>query len=139
MTAKAPPAADIADLITVMKELQAICALDKGKLVGAEATQWARDALNIADVKAQVKTATGLDIEVLTPDQEGSYGYVASTRNAPERLSLDPGSNSFQIGWWPKGATAAKHYTEATATDTYAEGLADRGARLRPPEPYWVL
>jgi hypothetical protein len=144
MTAKALPAADIADLITVMKELQAICALDKGKLVGAEATQWARDTLNIADVKAQVKTATGLDIEVLTPEQEGAYGYVAGTRNAPERLSLDPGSNSFQIGWWPKGATAArtvsvplgyvrgaaKHYPEATATDTYAVAKGKHAAEL---------
>jgi hypothetical protein len=47
-------------------------------------------------------------IEVLTPDQEGVYGYVAGTRNTPEKFSLDPGSNSFQIGWWPKGATAAR-------------------------------
>jgi len=144
MTAKALAAADIADLITVMKELQAICAVDKGTLVGAEATQWARDALNIADVKAQVKTATGLDIDVLTPDQEGAYGYVAGTRNAPERLSLDPGSNSFQIGWWPKGATAArtvsvplgyvrgaaKHYPEATALDTYEVARAKHAAEL---------
>ena len=91
-----------------------------------------------------MKTATGLDIDVLTPDQEGAYGYVAGTRNAPERLSLDPGSNSFQIGWWPKGATAArtvsvplgyvrgaaKHYPEATAPDTYEVARAKHAAEL---------
>ena len=131
MTAKALPASDIADLITVMKELQAICALDKGKLVGAEATQWARDALNIADVKAQVKTATGLDIDVLTPDQEGAYGYVAGTRNAPERLSLDPGSNSFQIGWWPKGATAARTVSVPLGYVRGAAKYLPRGQRHR--------
>jgi hypothetical protein len=101
-------------------------------LVGTEATQWARDATNMAEVKAMVKAGTTLDIEVLTPDQEGVYGYAAGTRNAPDKLSLDPGSNSFQIGWWDRtvGAPrtvsvpfgyvrgAAKHYPDAT-TDTY--------------------
>ncbi|HEY0708290.1 MAG TPA: hypothetical protein VGG33_15905, partial [Polyangia bacterium] len=90
MTKKPLPAADIANLIAVMKEFQEICTLDKGKLVGTEATQWARDATNMADVKAMVKAGTTLDIEVLTPDQEGIYGYAAGTRNAPDKLSLDP-------------------------------------------------
>jgi hypothetical protein len=49
-----------------------------------------------------------VDFEVLTPEWEGHFGYVAATRNAPGRFSLDPGSNSFQIAWWPKGAKVAR-------------------------------
>lgn len=144
MTAKPLAASDVTNLIAVMKEFQQICTLDGGTMAGAEATQWARDATNIADVKAMVKTATTLDIEVLTPEQEGQYGYVAGTRNAAEKFSLDPGSNSFQIGWLPKGATtirtasvpfgyvraAAKHYPAATA-DTYDVARAKHAAEAK--------
>jgi hypothetical protein len=100
--------ADIANLVTVIQEFKQICAVDKGLLVGAEATQWARDATNIADVKAAVKTGTEIDIEVLSTEEEGQYGYTAATRNAPEKFALDPGSNSFQIGWLEKGQTTPR-------------------------------
>jgi hypothetical protein len=107
-TRKELPPSSVEMLVTVMKEFQQICALDKGVMIGTEATQWSRDATNMDEVKAAVKNATALDIEVLTPDLEGHYGYVAATRNAPLRFSLDPGSNSFQLGWWQKGADAAR-------------------------------
>jgi hypothetical protein len=141
---KALPLAEIPTLVATMKEFERICTLDKGTLVGTEATQWARDATNIADVKAMVKTGTNLDIRVLTPDEEGIYGYVAGTRNAPEKFSLDPGSNSFQIGWWPKGApaartvsvpfgyqrAAAKHY-EAETMNTYEVARTEHAADIK--------
>jgi hypothetical protein len=132
MVKSAVPAADIANLITVIQEFKQVCALDGGLFVGAEATQWARDATNIDDVKAAVKTAAGVDIEVLSTEEEGQYGYTAATRNAPEKFALDPGSNSFQIGWLEKGATtprtvsvdfgyvrAAGTYYTAASTDSY--------------------
>jgi exopolyphosphatase/pppGpp-phosphohydrolase len=107
-TAKTLPDASVGDLVAVINELHRICTLDHGTLVGAEATRWARWATNIADVKAKVQAQTGIAIDVLSPEQEGVYGYVTATRDGPERLSLDPGSNSFQIGWLPKGASAAR-------------------------------
>ncbi len=135
---------EITNLIATMKELQRVCTLDTGLLVGAEATQWARDATNMAEVSARVKTATTLDIEVLTGEQEGIYGYAAGTRNSPERFSLDPGSNSFQIGWLPRGSTTVRtvsvplgyvrgantFYTEAT-TDSYDVARAKHAADLK--------
>jgi hypothetical protein len=105
---KALPASETAKLVEVVKEFQRICALDKGEMLGAEATQWARDALNVDDVRKSVKAATGLDFEVLTAEWEGHFGYVAATRNTPGRFALDPGSNSFQIAWWPQGAKVAR-------------------------------
>jgi hypothetical protein len=147
MTKNPVPTADIANLIAVMGEFKEICALDKGTFVGAEATQWARDATNIEDVKVAVKTATAVDIEVLSTEEEGQYGYTAATRNAPEKFALDPGSNSFQIGWLEKGTTtprtvsvdfgyvrAAGTYYAAASTDTYdvarAKHAADITAKL---------
>jgi len=93
-------------LIETVKEFQAICTLDRGTLVGADATQWARDATNIKDVQAKVKAGAGIDVDVLTPDQEGQYGYVAATLDSAGHLSLDPGSNSFQVSWRLKNETA---------------------------------
>ena len=144
MVAKPLPAASIADLAAAITEFKRICTLDQGELVGAEATQWGRWATNIAEIKTMVMTATGTTIEVLTPEQEGQYGYVAATRNAPEKISLDPGSNSFQIGWFPKGATAPRtvsvpfgyvlgateFYPEAS-TDTYAVAAGKHAAKLK--------
>ena len=92
-------------LIDTVKEFQTICALDKGTLLGADATHWARDATNIQDVVAKVKAGTGLGIDVLTGEQEGKYGYVAATLDSAGHISLDPGSNSFQISWRLNGTT----------------------------------
>lgn len=126
-------AADVANLVTVVRAFERICAVDRGTLVGAEATQWARDATNITEVFAAVKAGAAIEIEVLTAEQEGQFGYLAATRGAPGRLSLDPGSNSFQIGWFEMGAAAprtasvpfgfvraaAEHYPASTS-DGYA-------------------
>ena len=132
MAKSALKAAEITNLVPTMKEFQRVCTLDKGTLVGAEATQWARDATNIDEVKTMVKTATTLDIEVLTPDQEGAYGYVAGTRNSPEKFSLDPGSNSFQIGWLPKGATTAR---TVSVPFGYVRGARHATTPRPPPTP----
>lgn len=142
-TRSALSAADIANLATVVERFEQICATDHGTLVGAEATQWARDATNIAEVTAAVKAATAIEIEVLTPEQEGLYGYTAATRDRPGWLSLDPGSNSFQIGWFEKGAArprsvslpfgfvraAAEHYP-VTAADGYDVARKEHAAHL---------
>jgi hypothetical protein len=104
MQARPLPRADIDNLAAVIEELADICRRDGGRMVGAEATQWARDATNIGEVVEAVRVATGLAIEVLTAEQEGVFGYVAATRNTAERIAIDPGSNSFQVGFLPKGA-----------------------------------
>jgi hypothetical protein len=107
-TARPLPDAALADLITVIKDFQRQCTFDGGTMVGAEATQWARDATNIAAVIDAVKTQTGLAIEVLSPVLEGTYGYSAATYNSPNHISIDPGSNSFQIAFWLMGDAAPK-------------------------------
>lgn len=107
-TAKDLPETNLLDLIETTREFQNICRLDKGTLVGADATQWARDALNIGEVRRRLREATGLDLDVLTPEREGTYAYVAATFNNGGRLALDPGSNSFQLSWRERGSAATR-------------------------------
>jgi Ppx/GppA phosphatase family len=92
-------------LVETIREYQTICALDAGILVAAGATQWARDATNIADVQARVKAQTGVEFAVLNPKQEAEQAYVAAAIGAPGRIVLDPGSNSFELAWQEKGST----------------------------------
>jgi hypothetical protein len=138
---KALPAADIANLVNVIQQFKQLCAADAGALVGAEATQWARDATNIGEITAAVKSGAAVDIDVLSTADEGRYGYTAATRNLPERFALDPGSNSFQLGWMEKSSRsprtvsvdfgyvrAAGAYYAATATDSYEEARAKHAA-----------
>ena len=152
-TARPLPAEAASYLSETIREFQKICTLDGGKVVAAGATQWARDAPNIAEVRARVKAETGLDFDVLSPRQEAEYGYVAGSIDTPGRLVLDPGSNSFQIAWQAKGATTVasilvpygyvRGANEIEASD-YASGRAayqakaraaigDQLARLEPP------
>jgi hypothetical protein len=103
MKASPLPDADRANLIAVIADYQKQCTFDGGTMVGAEATQWARDATNISSVVEAVKAQTGLAIDVLSPTQEGTYGYSAATYDTPQHIVIDPGSNSFQLAFWPMG------------------------------------
>lgn len=107
-TAKSLPAGSIDDLAATIKEFQAICQLDHATVASAAATQWARDATNIAEVRSRVKAATGVDFNVLSPAQEAEFGYAAAALNAPGHIVVDPGSNSFQISWQPKTSSAVR-------------------------------
>jgi hypothetical protein len=102
------PDADQANLVAVIKDYQKQCTFDGGTMVGAEATQWARDATNIGAVVAAVNAQTGLMIDVLSPVLEGTYGYSAATYNTPQKISIDPGSNSFQLAFWTMGDSGPK-------------------------------
>ena len=105
-TAGPLPDSAIASLVDTIKEFEQVCARDGGEMVAAAATQWARDATNIAEVSARVNAATKVRFDVLTPAQEAENGYAAGSVVTPGRLVLDAGSNSFQLAWQEKGAPA---------------------------------
>ncbi len=144
MMAKPLSPQGLADLILVIKQFQDICKLDKGMMVGGEATQWARDATNKMEITDAVKRQTGETLEILTPAQEGQYGYVAAAYGRAGKISLDPGSNSFQVSWQETGSMtvqtvsvpfgyvrgAAKYYP-ATTMDTYDAARAKHAAELQ--------
>jgi hypothetical protein len=98
------PETAIASLVDTIKEYEQICAKDGGEMVAAGATQWARDATNIAEVSARVNAATKVRFDVLTPAQEAEYGYAAGSVSTPGRIVLDAGSNSFELAWQEKGS-----------------------------------
>ncbi len=140
--AKPLPAENIGYLSDTIEEYQRICTLDGGTIVAAGATQWARDATNIADVVARVKTKTGVLLSVLTPAQEAEYSYVAAAVGAPGRIVLDPGSNSFELAWQEKSAKSIASilvkygYVRGSTNDIepaadYASGRAAYQAKAR--------
>jgi hypothetical protein len=141
-TAKPLPAESIGYLSDTVKEYQRICTLDHGTMIAAGATQWARDATNTADVVKTVKADTGVTIDVLSPAQESDFSYVAAAVGASGRIVLDPGSNSFELAWQPKGSTTvssilvAYGYVRGAVNDiepaaTYAAGRAAYQARVK--------
>jgi hypothetical protein len=140
-TAKPLPSSSVDSLSDTIQAFQTICTADHGTIVSAGATQWARDATNVADVKARVKTATGIDFAVLSPTEEAASGYVAGSVNTPGRIVLDPGSNSFQIAWQSKSGGPIRSvlveygYVRASAGDfesaaDYASAVAAYRAKL---------
>jgi hypothetical protein len=96
--------ADRDALAVVVSRYVARCGSDGGKISGALATEWARRATNIADIRGAVLARTGIEMEVLAGDREGRYGYHAATRGARGKLVVDFGSRSVQLSYWPQGA-----------------------------------
>jgi hypothetical protein len=134
--------ADIEVLAGVINEFRAQCALDGGRMVGADATEWARHATNIEEVKRAVLSRTGIGIEVLTPDEEARYGYIAATRGRTGHVVLDPGSNSFQVTSHaagekaPRGVSIPLGYEQAgnlyfAKADSYEDGRRIYGDEVR--------
>jgi hypothetical protein len=80
-----------------------LCERDRGRLVTAVATEWARRATNVDEVKARVRQVLGIELRVLTGEQEGVYGYAAAAHGAGDRLVLEAGSASFQLTFRGRG------------------------------------
>ena len=122
-TARPLPPDAVGALVATIDEYKQICARDGGTIVAAGATQWARDATNVADVSARVQEATGIHFDVLSPTQEGVYSYAAGAVRTPGRIVLDPGSNSFELAWQEKGSATVHSilvpngYVRAAAND----------------------
>jgi hypothetical protein len=140
-TAGPLPEAALGHLVDTVREFRKICALDGGSVVAAGATQWARDATNIRDVMARLKAETGVDVSVLSREQEAEYSYSAASLNTAGRIVLDPGSNSFELAWQERGApvrsiTVEYGYVRGAANDVepakdYASGMAAYQTRAR--------
>jgi hypothetical protein len=141
-TAGPLPADAVDALVATIEEYKQICARDGGAIVAAGATQWARDATNVAEVSARVKEATGIRFDVLSPTQEGLYSYAAGSVRTPGRIVVDAGSNSFELAWQEKGSATVHTilvphgYVRAAANDfdpapDYARGRAAYRQRAR--------
>jgi exopolyphosphatase / guanosine-5'-triphosphate,3'-diphosphate pyrophosphatase len=83
----------------------------------AAATSAIRDATNGPEFVARAEAATGLTIDVLTPEEEAYYGYIAAVNSTTieKGVVLDIGGGSVQLvevrkrrereaGSWPLGA-----------------------------------
>ncbi len=142
---------EIDRLLATLVEYKSICALDGGTIVGMTPGEWGRRATNRDEIDRAVKEKTGLTLDRATAEEEGLYGYIATTKGAANRLVLDPGSNSFQLSWKvgdapmktfsiPLGyAQAGMAYFSNPMTKSYEEArtayLADVGKRMMDAKP----
>lgn len=133
--AHALPEPAVAELVATLREYQKLCALDGGTMVAANATQWAREATNVGEVKERVRKDTGISFGVLTVAEAANLGYAAGALATPGRIVLDPGANSFQLSWQERGAPVQSisvpyGYVRASTTDfeTAASFAAGRAA-----------
>ena len=94
---------DMDALVAQLKTYRDRCTQEQGTMVGAVATQWARNATNQDEIRAWFKSKLGLDLNILTGDQEGGYAYAAGTHGKRDRLILDVGGGSFQLTHWATG------------------------------------
>ncbi len=96
---------DTEALVRIMTQYIQICEKQGGTMRGAIASEWARQAKNPEQILNQVKTRTGMTLDILPREKEGRYGYIAATRGTPGKIVLDLGSRSMQVSYWPRGAS----------------------------------
>jgi hypothetical protein len=110
------PAADLDVLVAVLRHFQGLCTQMRGdEVVGAYAAgAWARAVPNGTQIASAIKTGTGLDLEVLSPEQEVQQRYLAVTRDRRQRLVLHLRDGVVRGAWWPGNAQAP---TEVVFTD----------------------
>jgi hypothetical protein len=102
------PDADQGELNRVAREYAALCARDGGQMLGAIATEWARRATNQDQIRRALSEQSGVTVDVIAPEDEARFGYLAATRGDPGSIVLDFGSRSFQLSFWPRGAAASE-------------------------------
>jgi hypothetical protein len=110
------------NLVALLAHYAALCKKDGGELAGAIATEWARRATNAKEITSALKEA-GIDLKILSREDEARYGYLAATRGAPGKIVLDFGSRSLQLSYWPRGA-------DAPATASIPLGIDEAGERF---------
>jgi hypothetical protein len=98
--------ADQDALINLFGDYAARCKGDGGKMFGAVATEWARNAPNAPDIQRAVEKRAGFSLQILDRDEEARYGYLAATRGQRGKLVLDFGSRSLQLSFWGRSAAA---------------------------------
>jgi hypothetical protein len=109
-------------LAMLLADYAALCKQDGGDLAGAIATEWARRATNGKEIVETMKGA-GVDLHILSREDEARYGYLAATRGAPGKLVIDFGSRSLQLSYWPRG-------DKAPATASVPLGIDEVGDRF---------
>jgi hypothetical protein len=91
-------------LLAVFKAYRGMCDADGGRMHPAVATEWARQATNIDEVRASIQRRTAVPIQVLTRKEEARTAYLAATRGQKGKLVLDFGSRSLQLAFWATDA-----------------------------------
>lgn len=94
----------VAETVRVIARLQAEAQQLGAPVVRVAATSAAREATNTGDLLAAVRAATGLEVEVLSGEQEARWGFAGVTTDPALRdqsillLDVGGGSTEFALG-----------------------------------------
>lgn len=69
--------AEILSIVPILRQFREVCRAYACRQVRVAATAAIRNAANAEEIKALLEAQTGLDIEILTGEQEAYYGFVA--------------------------------------------------------------
>lgn len=89
-------------LLAILNSLKEILQYHEINSYRCVATATIRQAVNREEILSGVKRDTGMDIEILSEDQEAFYGYLAviSTTPADNALTIDIGGGSTEITYF---------------------------------------
>jgi hypothetical protein len=110
-----PLSADDLDVLAaIVRTYQGLCTqLKVDEVVGLYAGGWARQVPNADAIKSALQSGGGLDMEVLTADQEVLQRYLGASRNRRGRLVVHARGTDLQAASWVNGATGPTELTVA--------------------------
>lgn len=97
-------AESIGELVAVGAYYRELCLRVGGRMIGAEARDWARRAPNQAEIKSAFQRGTGLDLEVLSVEEESLYWYLGPARGRRGRIVMTMTAGSPWLAYWPRSA-----------------------------------
>lgn len=89
-------------LIEVLKEFQEVLDFHRVKYIKCVGTATIRQAVNKEEILQMVKEQTGLDIDILSGEEEAYYGYFAVIQTTPvdDGVTIDMGGGSTEITYF---------------------------------------
>ncbi|WP_409253521.1 exopolyphosphatase [Bacillus sp. SCS-153A] len=100
-----------AKLFAILRSLKEILAFHEIASYRCVATATIRQAKNKRDILSAIKRDAGMDIEILSEEQEAYYGYLAviSTTPAENALTIDIGGGSTEITYFENRQLKESH------------------------------
>ncbi|WP_456271720.1 Ppx/GppA phosphatase family protein [Bacillus sp. AK031] len=104
-------AVGIEKLLQILKGMKEILAFHRISSVRCVATATIRQSVNKDSVLLKVKEETGLDIEILSEEQEAYYGYLAVVSTTPVEtgITVDIGGGSTEVTYFENRKLQESH------------------------------
>jgi hypothetical protein len=93
-------------VVKLVNHYKSLCQPHGARLVGVLGSEWARAAANGSEIRARLKEAAGVELEVPSAEQQLQNRYYGVTRYRRGRIVVDTNWERPEILTWPEGAAA---------------------------------